>query len=295
MMKLISIIYTVSRFNLVRSAIAISLLVTLLPHSASAGRSPNYLSGGEVAGIGGSALAVAGFGKWVRDIGTKNRRAAWDSPISLELSLHRFLAGDCAATKSNFLDNDLGSAATSAGAFVLLTTANLSWPQYDENKYALQDAFLFTTGVVATKGVTDLFKGIVARQRPMACLYPDIAAQRDKINPQHDRQSFFSGHASAAFFSATYLNLRVRTIMRQRMSAEDYRSYRWSSPLVTFGWATFVGWTRIHAYQHFPSDVLAGALAGYLMGELFFSFSDKLPRSDGSSSSTPLLKITLNF
>lgn len=283
-----------TRISIARYTVLALLLALLLPLPAVCENSPQYLSAGEVAGIGGGALAMAGVGKWVRDVGTKHR-AVWDSPISIERGLHRFLAGDCSASKSNFLNSDFGSAATSAGALILLTAANLSWPQSDKSKDALQDAFLFTSGVVTTKGVTDLFKGIVARRRPMACLFPDIAAQRDKIDLQHDRQSFFSGHASSAFFSATFLNLRVRTIMRQQMDSEDYRSYRWTSPLVTFGWATFVGWTRIHAYQHFPSDVLAGALAGYLMGELFFSLSDEIPRGDGSSSSTPMLKITLSF
>ena len=32
----------------------------------------------------------------------------------------------------------------------------------------------------------------------------------------------------------------------------------------------------MHAYKHFATDVIAGALAGYLMGELFYSFNNDL-------------------
>ena len=58
------------------------------------------------------------------------------------------------------------------------------------------------------------------------------------------------------------------------MTVDEYRKYRWVSPAILYSWSAVVGWSRIQAYKHFPSDVAAGAIAGYLLGELFYSFND---------------------
>jgi membrane-associated phospholipid phosphatase len=108
---------------------------------------------------------------------------------------------------------------------------------------------------------------------------------------RHHRQSFFSGHTSSSFFAAAYLNLRMRTIMRAELSPMDYRSWRWAPPTLLFGWSSFVGLSRIHAYRHYLSDVLAGALVGTIMAELFFALNDSpsISDDDGNASSTPML------
>ena len=90
-----------------------------------------------------------------------------------------------------------------------------------------QDQFVYYSGVLATKGITDFFKGTVARQRPFVYCKPDLAARRTDPSQADDHHSFFSGHASAAFYAMTFLNLRVREAMRQDMSPDDYRGKRW--------------------------------------------------------------------
>ena len=55
--------------------------------------------------------------------------------------------------------------------------------------------------------------------------------------------------------------------MRQELHAGEYRDYRWAPPTVLFSWASFVGWSRIHAYKHFVSDVMVGAAVGVLPAE----------------------------
>ena len=62
--------------------------------------------------------------------------------------------------------------------------------------------------------------------------------------------------------------------MRNEMTPGKYNKYSWLSPATAFSWATFVGWTRIHAYKHFPTDIIVGAAAGILMAELFYSLND---------------------
>ena len=63
--------------------------------------------------------------------------------------------------------------------------------------------------------------------------------------------SFPSGHTIAAFAVATIF-------------AERYRSHRWA-PVVAYGLAGLVGFSRITLSAHFPSDVFAGAAFGYVI------------------------------
>ena len=115
--------------------------------------------------------------------------------------------------------------------------------------------------------------------------------------PQNDFHSFFSGYASNAFYAMTFLNLRVRSIMRREMSADDYRRWRWISPTFAFGWASFVALSRIQACRHFLSDVTAGAVAGALIATLYYSFATDLDNSfESDSSNTPMaLQFTVSF
>ena len=77
--------------------------------------------------------------------------------------------------------------------------------------------------------------------------------------------------------------------MRQELHPGEYRDYRWAPPTLLFSWATFVGWSRIHAYKHFVSDVLVGAAVGVLMAELFYRFADTPEITGDDASGTPLL------
>ena len=178
-------------------------------------------------------------------------------------------------------------------------TADLKWPQADkQGKLAVQNLFLYGAGLLATKGVTDLTKGIVARPRPLPCLEPELAGLRTNIDHAYDHNSFFSGHASSAFFAMTFLNKRIRAIMRNEMTVGKYDKYSWVSPAFSFSWATFVGWTRIHAYKHFPTDIIVGAAAGILMAELFYSFNDfDIPLSPTTQPQPirPMFSIRLTF
>jgi membrane-associated phospholipid phosphatase len=253
-------------FNLV----IIILTILLITASVEAG---DYLSASETALIGAGSISVLYLGIRTLDIDT-SKSPLIKGPILFEASLQQFLGGDSRAGKTNFLDSHIGSAATPVGISILMFAADLSWPQDDRLKTTLQDQFLYTTGLLATKGVTSFFKGFVARKRPLPYLNAEEAAKRDEIDHRYDRQSFFSGHTSSSFFAATFVNKRLRSIMRSYLTAGEYNDWKWGPPTLLFGWSTYVGWTRIHAYKHFVSDVLVGALAGYLIGELFYSFGD---------------------
>ncbi|MFQ5499763.1 MAG: phosphatase PAP2 family protein [Candidatus Zixiibacteriota bacterium] len=267
--------------------------------SSVAAADRDYMSAGEVALTSGGTVALGLFGTYVKKVDSTDSKLI-RGPLPLERRLQETLGGRYEPGKSYFLDNTRGSIITPAMSALVLGGANLTWPQEKAGKDVTQDMFLFVTGLAATKGLTDLVKGTVGRPRPLVSLQPDLAALRKETDYSYDHQSFFSGHTSGAFFAVTFLNKRLRTILRQRSSIQTYRNWRWAPPTLLFGWGAVVAWSRVHAYKHFPSDVLAGAIAGALMAELFYSFGNDIVR-DGSkagsaqAASSYLLRVNIKF
>jgi membrane-associated phospholipid phosphatase len=260
----------------------------------AAGQDVDYLSTEEVIAIGAASLTMFQTGLLVKK-GNANIEPRWIRPPGFDAVISRFFGREAGLGPQNFLDSDLGSALTVGGASLWLLAADLEAPRDDKSKDAWQDQFLFFSGTLATKGVTDLFKGLVARQRPLLYCAPELAAQRENPDRANDHYSFFSGHASSAFYAMTFVNKRIRAAMRQELDPEDYRRYRWIPSTLAFGWATFVAYSRIQAYRHYLTDVLAGALVGYLMGELYYSFNGKLVRDESVTASPVFVQVRFAF
>lgn len=68
----------------------------------------------------------------------------------------------------------------------------------------------------------------------------------DKKRPNGGDMSFPSGHTSAAFSGASFIQ----------------RRYGWKFGLPAYLAASYVGWSRVESDNHFTEDVLAGALIG---------------------------------
>ena len=114
------------------------------------------------------------------------------------------------------------------------------------------------TGLLAAEAVanaeilTTVFKDVDRRLRPAA-----IPANGNFADTWFDspgswlrgRGSFPSGHAIAAFSVATVV-------------ARRYRHPRWV-PLVAYGLAGVVGFSRVSLSAHFVSDVFMGGVLGY--------------------------------
>lgn len=256
--------------------IAIATAAILFATSPDLKARDHYLSKKETTAICAATGIIFTVGHFVKRIDS-TRSPLIHGPLPLEESLEHTLGGDYRPGKRNFLDSHKASAYTPIAYGVLLTVADLRWPEGDRIKTTLQDGFLFTAGLLATKGITDLAKGITARPRPKIALESDLQTQNAAANFADNHHSFFSGHASSAFFAATYLNKRVRSIMRTRLSTHDYRKWRWLPPTVLFGWSTYVGWSRIQAYEHYVSDVIVGSAVGFFTAKLFYSFADVPP------------------
>lgn len=276
------------------TVLAFGMFITLTTLKAEERGKKEYLSGEKMLLIGVSSTAPLIVNYAVRHIDS-SRASLIPRPILADDWIARKLGGEFYIGKKNFLSGSNGSAITAGFCGMALLAANFTWPEGKPGKDAGQDFFLFHSGLIATKGVTGIFKGLVARPRPFLYYYPDSAVQHDH-EFSDSRRSFFSGHTSSAFYSSTYLNKRIREIMRQRLSGDDYSSWRWAPPAIFFGWSAYVGMSRIQAYDHYFSDVVVGAVAGYLIAELFFRFgANYAPNGNSAKRISPIFHLSFEF
>ncbi len=70
-----------------------------------------------------------------------------------------------------------------------------------------------------------------------------------------DNKSFISGHTSAAFSGASFIQ----------------RRYGWKLGIVAYAAASFTGWSRIESKKHYLGDVARGAAIGIISTYIFTS------------------------
>ncbi len=273
------------------------LLVTLLPGPVTpelrADQQRNYLNGGQFLAVGTASAAVLGLNYLVYHVDS-TRSPLIGSPLPGDSWFAHSLGGGWRRGKTNWLDNSTGSVFTPAVGAIGIFAVNLTWPEQNPWKDAGQDFFLYHSGLWTTKGVTGLFKGIVARPRPFLYYFPDEAVETPNYDPSDARKSFISGHASSAFYSMTYLNKRILAVMRQRLECGDYNNWRWLPPTIGFSWATYVAWTRIHAYKHYFSDIVVGAAVGVALAEFFYWIGERTDYDNNHTANTRTI-FKLNF
>lgn len=123
-----------------------------------------------------------------------------------------------------------------------------------KDPYAQRTALLAGEAVVDAEILTTVMKNIDRRLRPSDIPpYGDFTHTWFKSGGRvlSGRGSFPSGHTIAAFSIATVF-------------AERYHRPRWV-PWVAYGLAGLVGFSRVPLQSHFPSDVFAGAVLGYVV------------------------------
>jgi undecaprenyl-diphosphatase len=133
---------------------------------------------------------------------------------------------------------------------------------------AVVDALMYTEAVFITQSVTNLTKIAFRRPRPNAYIARQQYLDRGGDPNTYDNAdtdsslSFFSGHASGL---AT-LSAAATYIAFSRSSPQNPRPWLTlvGGALVT----TFVSYERVRSGDHFPTDVMAGAIAGAGIGAL---------------------------
>lgn len=107
-------------------------------------------------------------------------------------------------------------------------------------------SYLLCSALAKSWWTTQLLKNIVKRPRP-GITHDDVNYVDDYL--VKDYESFPSGHTTGAFATATVLSDQY----------PEYQPYFYT-------YATLVGISRIYTGVHYPSDVLAGAFLGYIVG-----------------------------
>ena len=136
------------------------------------------------------------------------------------------------------------------------------WGEAADDALGLLEALKFNSAT------TGLIKMAVGRRRPaLDAADPDQLGQPafDAIQSRGGgRSSFYSEATSQAFTFASYLDLMAARRLTQKPFA------RAASAVGLYGLAGAIGASRIREGQHYLTDVLVGAGAGYFVGRGFY-------------------------
>lgn len=115
---------------------------------------------------------------------------------------------------------------------------------------------MYLETILLANGIQRSVKNIVQRTRPFA--YNPAAPLADKLE-RTARQSFFSGHATNAFATAVFTG----EVFRHYFPDSKLKPVVWIGSL---GLATATAALRYEGGLHYPTDLLAGAAFGSLIG-----------------------------
>jgi len=155
------------------------------------------------------------------------------------------------------LDNFSGSAATASTVALIgvMAFSGFSSVHGTTPAQARGNVAVLSNALIWTYAATYWVKVLAHRSRPVLYTAAASAAASDPDN----RRSFPSGHASVAFAAATTYFV---------IAGREHLPHRTRNALLAYGAAAAVAALRVSAGQHFPTDVIGGAVLGSGIGWL---------------------------
>ena len=175
----------------------------------------------------------------------------WLAPLTLAAgaaiaSDHRSMT-DVVSHDPSFNSASVNASNAMIGGFIAAPVALYGFGHFRADDHAREAGILSAEALIDGIGVEQGMKLIFWRERPAA----DSARGRFFQSAAGIDSSFPSSHSVLAWATASAI-------------ATEYRSH-WTQ-LFVYSAATGVSLTRVMGREHFPSDVLVGATAGWLVG-----------------------------
>ena len=202
-------------------------------------------------------------------------------------SLDRSMRDKWHTKSDNFLNGTVGSLYTPVSAGVAIIGLNLF--EGASLQKVRNQLFIFVNGALANKFLTRSIKYTFSRRRPLL-EFADAAdkARLDARDKSHE--SFYSGHASTASFSAAFLRRRISQSLKQHGHASIRSGYQWLTTASLYSWAAYVGYSRVQIDKHYFTDVAVGMIMGLLFEETYYRFNERHWGSYPSWRLTPQAK-----
>lgn len=145
-------------------------------------------------------------------------------------------------------------------AVVLAAAIGLTTLRHEPRRWWLVLAGIGLCFLLADRISVLCFKEVFCRLRPCHAL-EGVRMFRTSCGGQY---GFISSHAANVSAVALFLSLRCRRYPSPR---------KWLAPLLLFGWAAIVCYSRPYLGKHYPGDAVCGAAVGLLIGGLIFFIS----------------------
>jgi len=147
--------------------------------------------------------------------------------------------------------------------YVLFDSFVVAWLGYDKGSVAYQMTAIDVETLAFTAGVTSIFKGVIARERPYVanCAKGGYMEGTDDCDPQTANRSFFSNHTAQAFAVAGLTCSHHLNLPLYGGGAADGVACAGA-----FGVAGVTGVLRVMSDNHNLTDVVVGGSFGALAG-----------------------------
>jgi membrane-associated phospholipid phosphatase len=213
-----------------------------------------------------------------RSVGTSRDPLLFTDPPDVDVWIHNSISGP--ATLHGYLEKD-GVKAMRYGTAAALIGMNLV-----DRDEMLPDLMGFLETWYTNRGLTKLIKNVIGRERPVLEFAHEEGATPARVDAlqadPENHESFPSGHTSASFAFASYLE---RAIARKVGLGRGARVFSFAG---LYGVAGYIGFSRIRRSQHYFTDIVAGAALGASIGRTYYRINHPDEYGGGAGPSSEL-------